>query len=69
MGNHGKMLSGPYDKVLFGEVHEVRESIKKPRFIAKRVAEIKIAKVSKSMKAKKVSKSSKELNHNHTKHL
>lgn len=57
------------DKVIFGEAHEIKEQTKNPRLIAKRVGEIEIANKNKAKSTKKVSKNSKNLNHNHTKHL
>ncbi|MFQ6724068.1 MAG: hypothetical protein ACLRFE_01865 [Clostridia bacterium] len=57
------------DKVIFGEAHQIKEQTKNPRLIARRVGQIQVANKNKSKSAKKVNVSSKELNHNHTKHL
>ena len=55
--------------LLNGRADEVMTDVKKPRLIAKRVAEIEVANKNKAKFAKKITKNSKELNHNHTKHL
>ena len=55
--------------LLNGRADEVMTDIKKPRLIAKRVGEIEVANKNKAKFAKKITKNSKELNHNHTKHL
>ena len=55
--------------LLNGRADEVMEDVKNPRLIAKRIGEIEIANKNKSKSTKKVSKNSKNLNHNHTKHL
>ena len=55
--------------LLNGRADEVMIDVKKPRLIAKRVAEIEVANKNKAKFAKKITKNSKELNHNHTKHL
>ena len=55
--------------LLNGRADEVMTDVKKPRLIAKRVGEIEVANKNKAKFAKKITKNSKELNHNHTKHL
>ena len=55
--------------VIFGEAHKIVEETRKPRLIAKRIGENEIANKNKAKVAKKVNKNSKDLNHNHTKHL
>jgi len=57
------------DKVIFGEAQSIVEQTKNPRLIAKRVGQIQAANKNKSKIAKKITKNSKDLNHNHTKHL
>ena len=57
------------DKVIFGSAQEIKEQTRNPRFIAKRIGQIQMANKNKAKSAKMVTKSSKELNHNHTKHL
>ncbi|MBQ8522691.1 MAG: hypothetical protein IJ458_03415 [Clostridia bacterium] len=57
------------DKIIFGEMHEIKEQTKSPRLIARRVGLIQAANKNKAQSAKKVTKNSKDLNHNHIKHL
>ena len=57
------------DKVIFGEAQSIVEQTKNPRLIANRVGQIQAANKNKSKIAKKITKNSKDLNHNHTKHL
>lgn len=57
------------DKVLFGDTRAVAEQTKNPGLIERRISQIEASNKNKSQTSKKVNKKSKDLNHNHSKHL